>query len=64
MNAGWSDAVLRRLGTVGARLLGIVPAALAFILCGIRWLLGLLGRPVSESGSYVKLPRWAPDGPR
>ena len=44
MNAGWSDAALRTLGTVGERLLGIVPAALALIvLVGVGLLLAWAG---------------------
>ena len=44
MNAGWSDAALRTLGTVGERLLGIVPAVLALIvLVGVGLLLAWAG---------------------
>jgi hypothetical protein len=44
MNAGWSDAVLRTLGTVGERLLGVVPATLALIvLAGAGLLLAWVG---------------------
>jgi hypothetical protein len=32
--------------------------------CGIGWLLGRPGRPVSGSGGYVKVPRWGPMRPR